>query len=894
MGSQNTFPQGRVERALGWWLAIVERAPIAVLFFALLAAGVSLCYTLTHLRLNTNSEDLLSKDLPFRQTQKAFEKAFPQFSDNLLVVVDGNTPDEARDGALRLVRRFAERKDLLKSVYLPEARRFFRENGLLYQDLAELQELADNLARVQPFLSELAADQSLRGLFTLLKRALTEPEEGEDLDLDFAFKRIAAALRADREGRHHRLSWEELMSGKDSSPEDRRAVIVVIPFLDYHSLLPGERAIQAVRTIIQELNLVPETGVRVRLTGDIALEYEELESASLGAQFASLSSFIMVAVLMAIGLRSGWMVFALLSTLLLGLIFTAGFATLAIGELNLISIAFAVMFIGIGDDFATNLCMRYKELSLKTPDHLLALKRAARHVGGSLGLCAIAGAAGFFAFVPTAFAGVAELGIISGAGMFISLFVTLTVLPAILSLRPLSRTQPPRPRMRRLVSALLMLPLRHARLCLGITGVLALLALAAVFRITFDENPINVRDPGAESVIAFKDLLATTDQSAWSMQVLAKDAKSASDIERRLARLKVVDDVVTLADLIPAQQEEKLAVIDELALLLGAELSEIRPEPEAKATENLRAIRDFQRALAGSLEDNPQNRFAGELYTELAMWLDQFNRAEAQTQSQALAALQADLLGSFPGRLQALTESLRAHPIALKDLRKDLREYWLSPDGTYRIEILPKENLQDNGAMRRFVAEVQRIAPAATGLPVINIESSDAIVAAFYQAFLYALAAIVVVLVASMHHKVDALIVLGPLLLSALFTGAATVVLDMPFNFANIIVLPLLLGLGVDYGIHMVHRFHTDLPADGVLLNTSTSKAVVFGALTTIASFGNLAISPHWGMASMGVLLTVGLLITLICTLLVVPSLLLLVYRYGPTKAARHAYQGAE
>ena len=206
------------------------------------------------------------------------------------------------------------------------------------------------------------------------------------------------------------------MSGKDSSPEDRRVVIVVIPFLDYHSLLPGEPAIQAVRDIIQKLNLLPDAGVRVRLTGDIALEYEELESANLGAQLASVSSFVMVGILMAIGLRSGWMVFALLSTLMLGLIFTAGFATLAIGELNLISIAFAVMFIGIGDDFATNLCMRYRELSLKTPNHLDALKRATQDVGGSLGLCAIAGAAGFFAYVPTAFAGVAELGIISGAG----------------------------------------------------------------------------------------------------------------------------------------------------------------------------------------------------------------------------------------------------------------------------------------------------------------------------------------------------------------------------------------------------------------------------------------------------------------------------------------------
>jgi hypothetical protein len=207
-------------------------------------------------------------------------------------------------------------------------------------------------------------------------------------------------------------------------------------------------------------------------------------------------------------------------------------------------------------------------------------------------------------------------------------------------------------------------------------------------------------------------------------------------------------------------------------------------------------------------------------------------------------------------------------------LPEDLIEQWVSKDDHYRVTVFPRENLNDNAAIRRFVAAVRTVAPDAIGFPVIYLEAGDAVVKAFKQAFLMALVAVTFLLLILLRPKSDTLLVLLPLLLAGILTGAASVIVRIPFNFANVIALPLLLGIGVDSSIHMVHRMRAAPPAGGQLLETSTARAVLYSSLTTICSFGNLAVSPHQGMASMGVLLTIGIGFTLLCTLVVLPALM--------------------
>jgi hopanoid biosynthesis associated RND transporter like protein HpnN len=881
----------RVDRLLSVWFYFSMRHGVAVILLALLAAAGALYYTVHNLRINTYPGNVLSDELPWRQDKLAYERAFPQFRDSIVIVLDGPTPDLVRDAAARLYQRLSKDSGHFEWIFYPPESRFFRENGLLFQDPEELETLSAHLAKVQPFLAEVSADPSLHGMFSLLDRALREGQDAE-LDLAGAFDRIAAALQGYLGGSGAPLSWVEVMSGKDASPKDKRVLMEVMPRIEYSTLAPGEELMASIRKAGEELGLAGQ-GVTMRLSGAAALSVDELKSASVGAQTASLGSFLGVSLVMLVGLRSLWLVLTVQIGLVLGLIFTAAFAALALGELNLISVAFSVMYIGIGADYAIYLCLRYRELALRSHSHQSALKRAVRHVGGSLEIGTLTTAIGFFCFIPTSYRGVAELGIISGAGMFISLIVTLALLPAFLGLRrPVAyagphagHAEPPG-----WLRGVLTFPIRHARGVLIACMLVAALAVVQLRFAQFDENPLNLQDPSAESVRTFRELLRDGGNSPWSLAALARSGEEAQALKQRLEGLAVVDKALTLDDFVPKDQDDKLDLIDQLSLTLGPQLASTGSRDKPNSDEEAAALRRFLATLSAYLRDHPEAADAPagfRLEIELARLTARIESLRGEARTAALNRVSEALVGSLGSQLAQLTDALKAHRVGVEDLPQEFRDRWVSKGGLQRVEIRPKEDLHDPEAMRRFVDQVRAVAPHATGVPVLFLESSDAVVRAFLEAFGYALAAITLVLVLTMDRKIDVLLVLAPLLLASLLTGAAMALTGVHFNFANIIALPLVFGMGVDNCIHLVHRYRTAPPRDGLLLNTSTALAVVLSALTNISGFGNLAVSPHRGMASMGVMLSLGIVATLLCSMIVLPSLLAQVEHLGQRFARR-------
>ncbi|MEW6036858.1 MAG: MMPL family transporter [Pseudomonadota bacterium] len=868
----------RIDRLLSVWFYFSMRHAVAVIVLSILAAAAAVNYTIHNLRINTYPGNVLSDELPWRQDKLAYERAFPQFRDSIVIVLDAPTPDQARDAAARLYHRLREDSAHFEWVFYPPESGFFRENGLLFDDDAELEKLSDHLAKVQPFLAEVSVDRSLRGVFSLLERAL---RTGEDKDIDFAtvFDRLAAALRGHLDGSGTPLSWIELMAGENAKPADRRVLLEVMPRIEYSSLAPGENLMAAIRQTGEELRL-EESGVTLRLTGAAALSVDELKSASIGAQMASFGSFLGVSLVMLAGLRSLWLVLAVQIGLVLGLIFTAAFAALALGQLNLISVAFSVMYIGIGADYAIYLSLRYRELACRSHSHRSALKRAVRHVGGSLEIGTLTTAVGFFCFVPTSYRGVAELGIISGAGMFISLLVTLAILPAFLGLRRPSRYLGPHaghaepPRWQR---NLLTFPLRHSRGVLAGAAIVAALAFVQLKSARFDQNPLNLQDPSAESVRTFRELLADGSNSPWFLAALARDGGEAAAMKQRLESLPVVDEVLTLEDFVPEDQDEKLDLIDQMALTLGPQPASGETKPQPAPDEEAAAVRRFLATLAAHLSAHPDAADAPagfRLAAQQARLAERIQSTQGEARTEAVVRVSQTLVGGLGSQLARLDDALKARRVGFEDLPDDFRSRWITQDGVQRVEIRPKEDLHDPQAMRRFVDQVRQVAPHATGVPVLFLESSDAVVTAFLQAFAYAIVAITVILFLTMEKKIDVLLVLLPLLLASLLTGAAMALAEVPFNFANIIALPLVFGMGVDNCIHMVHRFRTAPPKDGILLHTSTALAVALSALTNISGFGNLAVSPHLGMASMGIMLSIGILAMLLCSMIVLPALL--------------------
>jgi hopanoid biosynthesis associated RND transporter like protein HpnN len=848
------------------------RYPKTLILLVLLVCGFSLYYTAGHLGIDADTTDILSKELQFQKDRERFIKTFPQDDQAILVVVDAGTPEQATRVLDYLGVRFGHEKQQIQSVYIPGAGDFFDRHGLLYLDLDDVEELAAQLAEAQPFIGTLSRDNSLKSLLSILEQALTTEEHELPVDLNPLLDKIRAAIRAVLDGKPYQLSWQQMMIGENQDLLSTRRFILLKPHLDFNELMPAEKPLAAVRAIVAKAEQA-FPGVNIRLTGEVVLEHDELATVTYSAEMASTFSFLLVFLSLLIGFRSIKLTLATLSVLIMGLLLTFGFAARVIGHLNIISVSFAALYIGIGDDYAVQVCMRYRELSRQNMSRWQALIEAVRRVAPPITLCAITGATGFFAFVPTQYTGVSELGLIAGAGIFISLLITLTVLPAVLKLFPLS-SGPAKKSDDLFPDWVYLFPIRHATLVRWTTAALILAGLGLLTQTRFDINPLNLRDPNSESVAAFRELLKTKDTSPMTLTVLAESRDEAVATAQKLNRLESVENAITIDDYIPKDQEDKLAVIDELSLVMGFQ-SATFPAPHQDSVEiNMAALEKFRRAVERHLKEKPDS----ELSTTLRQLLQDVEALIARLQSESepakktrLEKLQASLLDTLPDTMNTLLKGLNPDPVTIDTLPPDLAERWLSKNGVYRIMASPSKDLNDEKNLREFIAEVRQVAPHATDLPVIYLESGNAIVHAFQQALASAVAAIVIVLMFTQRSTKDALLILLPLMMTAILTGASTVLMDNPFNFANIIVIPILFGLGVDAGINIMNRLRHPDREDSVL-RTGTARGVVFSELTTMCSLVSMAFTPHLGLASMGQLLSIGLLLNILCTLIVLPA----------------------
>ena len=857
---------------LVYWVGLARRAAWVVTAVSVLAVALVAVYVTGNFAINTNTDDMLSPELHFRKLAREAAKAFPQYSDNVVVVIDGDTPDLADDAALALAERIRRNPALFGDVHDLAGDPFFRQNGLLYEGIDELYELSDTLAEVQPFLGALWHDPTLRGLFRMMELAIDETlkEKGEGpIKLDTVLDAMARVVEAQGAGRFSRLSWQQLMRGGDGNDADPyRRFIVVQPALDFTSLQPAGKAIKALRRMAEEMKLDRQHGVRVRLTGSVALSQEELKSVEEGMGLAAVLTLVLVIGLLTIGLRSLRLVAATLITLIAGLIWTAGFAVAALDALNLISVAFAVLFIGLSVDFGIHFALRYKEDTDAGAGNRQALERAAAGVGGALTLCAATAAIGFYSFLPTDYRGLAELGLIAGTGMFIALFTNLTLLPALLTLMP-----PPispgtgatmdgaAAKARRWIEG-------HARFITW--GALAVgLAAASLTPFTrFDFDPLKLKDPKTESMRTLYDMMADDKRAGpYSLTILAADLEKAKTLAAELSSLDVVDETLTIADFVPADQEEKLDIIGTMALYLAPALESGEQKPPPKLEELADGVEGLRRRLGQLAQSDTSSAAAA---TRLDTALEQV-LGNGPYDAGVLRELETRLLSSLPGRLDALRQSLKAGPVDLESLPRSLTERQIAADGRARIKVYPAEDLQDRAALRRFVEVVQARAPGAIGAPVIILEGGDAVVASFVQAVGVAVILISALLVVLLKGVREILLVFAPLTLAALLTNVSSILFDLPFNFANVIVLPLLFGLGVASSLHLVMRERDE---GGGAMITSTPRAVVFSALTTIGSFGSIALSSHPGTSSMGSLLTIAIALTLFCTLVVLPALM--------------------
>ena len=745
----------RTEQFIVAWVQIIQRNCIYVIAGVFFLTIFSVFYIKDNLGMSTDTADMLSRDLPWRQLDIEYEKLFPQFLNNVLVVIEAETPDQASDTAKGIYTALSANPKFINNIYYPSQLPYFRQSAFLFLDQDELQDMADKLATIQPFLGTLLADKNMRGLFDMLGDAVQAKQDGEDIELKPLLHEINKALANE----NYQVSWQRLMDSKTKDKLIYREFIMLQILEDKKEFLPGEFALTHIRKIIDSAKLSQNPTIKVRLTGGTALSYEELKSVSDANIKAIIISFILVAFILSIGLGSIWLVTACLITLFTGLITTTAFAAATVGELNLISVAFAVLYIGLGIDFAIHLALRYREESINNKNINNALQLSIKHIYRSLTLCVISTAIGFYSFMPTDYVGVAELGWIAGSGMFISFLFTMTLLPAILSLRPYNYKNNSSANNYQLLEKLAELPYKHSKLILLFTLFITVGLITQINKISFDTNTLNLQAPENESVQTYRDLLNDSDTSPWKSVLLKKDITTINSVKERIEQLDVVDKIVWIEDLLPDNQDDKLFIIDDMNLFMGTLSSESTKDIDTDA--RLRSINNFI--------SNIKSYTNTDIIDELRLLESNLSKlVNYPNFKEIIIAVEQQLLNSLDGRIDSLNDALDAKPVTQKDLPNSVSQRWTS-NNYYKLLIYPKENLNDNAAMKRFVKQLQAQDNEVIGSPVISIEAGDAVITAFKSAFTYALIAIALLLFILIRTKLDAIIILISVLTGAIF-----------------------------------------------------------------------------------------------------------------------------
>jgi uncharacterized protein len=856
---------GWIGRAIVGLVNLCSRLAWLVVAIAVLVSGASAYYTATHFAINANTNDYLSTKLPWRQRLAALDKAFPQRNEEIVVVVDGATPELAESATAALAAKLRTRRDLFDTVNQPDTGPYFEQNALLFQPVAAVQRTVAGLLRAEPFLAVLTSDPTLRGVaqaFSFITRGV-HSNVGTFDDFDRPMVSLSTALDGVLSGHKTFFSWNALFTGEKPTEQELRHFLLVKPILNYDALEPGLVPSNFIRQSARDLGFTPANGVSVRLTGSVPLADEEYATVREGS---GLNAAIMALVVLGIiwcALRSLRIVAAVALCVIFGLCATAALGLIMVKAFNLISVAFAVLFVGIGVDFAIQFSVRYRAERHDEPDFHKALRMAAAKAGRPLALAAAATTCGFYSFLPTEYRGVSELGLIAGTGMILAFFTAVTVLPALLTiLKPPAEHEP--------LGYKFLAPIddflsrhRHA-VVIGTLGV-ALAGSPLLAHVHFDFNPLDLRSKKTEAVATLLDLQKSADTQANTIDILVPDLDATGPITAKLQKLPEVSRTLTLASFVPPDQNQKLPIIQHAASILLPLFDPKRMlnaptdvEDIAQLTKTADQFSTAAQKLSGKGADDARR---------LASLLRKLAAAPPEKRD----AARLTLLPSLRVLLDLLHHSLQAKPTGLDDIPESLRRYWISADGQALIEVTPKGDPNSNAVMSRFATAVEHVAPGATGEPVAVQESGHTIVKAFIQAGITALVSISILLYFVLRRVTDVLLTLVPLLLAGLVTLELTVLIDMPLNFANIIALPLMLGLGVAFKIYFVMAWRGGTTN---LLQSSLTRAVFFSAMTTATAFGSLWLSHHPGTSSMGKLLAMSLVTTLAAAVLFQPALM--------------------
>ena len=834
---------------------------LAFLLLTALCAG----YFTRHVAISTDSKKLMSSSLPWRQQEALIDAAFPERINRILAVIDAATPEAADNAADALVSELSRRSDVIRSIDRPGGGEFFERNGILFLTVDEVRRATADLISAQPFLGTLAADPTLRGVMRTLSQSLegVRRERTTLEDLRPALASIADALESLASGKAAAFSWRTLIAGRPAKPNELRRFVNIRPVLEFGDLQPGGKATALIRETISRLGLTPDKGVRVRLTGSVVLSDEEFDSIADGAAANAAVTLLLVGLVLWLALSKARIILAVFVALVAGLVLTAAAGLWMVGPLNPISVAFAALFVGLGVDFGIQFSVRYRAERYATGDLDQALGATARGMAGPLVLAAASIATAFYSFLPTAYVGVSELGLIAGSGIIIAFVTTVTLLPALLSALNLSAEHKP-------IGYAVLAPVDRflqgqRKSIVGLTLAATIVGLPLLAGLRFDFNPLNLRPQDSESMSTLLELMNDPDTTPNTIDVLESNLADSLSVAERLRRLPEVNQVVTLQSFVPEDQDAKLALVEDAGFFFQNTLDpeRIGPEPTPAMTREAIGTLALELSEAGRDLDSPAavqaRRLAG-LLTALA-----------QAPPAHLDEAERVLIIPLKTTLLQVRQLLAAEPVSIDTLPPALKQLWVAADGRALLEVAPKGDANDNANLARFVAAVRTVVPDAAGTPVSMIEAANTMITAFAEAGILSIVAIALTLFIALRRWIDVALTLVPLLVAIVVTLEICAVIGLKLNFANIIALPLLLGVGVAFKIYYIVAWRS---GETNFLQSSLTRAIFFSACTTGIAFGSLWFSRHPGTSSMGKLMALSLVTTLAAAVIFQPALM--------------------
>ncbi len=893
----------------GGFFDFVARYPLAIVLGALLLSALSVVYTKNNLEFLTGRDDLMPKNSKFHRDYREYRQEFGD-TEEIVIVVESDDPDKAGRFGRELFASLQKRKDVFHEVFYPNGLPFFQKNGMLFLPLEDLQTLGKNISLAMPVLKDLSASPSVQTLFTSLTARMDEymkeqpgaPGAEERLSsLTFMLDRLGLGLDRFSKPGGGTFSLDEFFLGSGPDGKSSRFVeagkmqiLTVLPVKESGSFVPAEKSIAAVREEIKRVSGDPRfAGVKAGLTGVPVLEYEEMATSQRDIALATVISIALTVVLLLFAFRGAANAFAAMISLLVAIALSFGMATLVVGHLNILSMVFAVMLIGIGIEYGIQIVLRYQEELRGGRLRVEALRIALNRNLWAITMAAATVAAAFLTFVFTDFKGISELGIIAAIGIGICVLVTFTVLPAMLMIPvrygkknrrigvrtaiPASAPQPGSTSsgVSRATSPLLF---AHPKMVLVVTALLCLASLYPLSRIDFDYNLMNLQAKGLESVSYAYKLMKSSENSGYFAVASARTPEEAVARSKALEALPTVDHVVSVASFIPEDQERKLAEMAKIRSMMAG----VRPAPYDEdlsvmelpvVFENFRdTVERFVQRL--ERERRPEAKAVAGFLATLDRFFAGLEKEKDRNALGMLRDFQGNLLAGLPEKLETLRDSLAVTPVRAADIPQELRRRFVGVTGRCLLQIAPREEIFDLKPLEAFLTDVRKIEPNATGEPVMVFESMTIMRDSYRGAFLYAFLAIVIILLITFRGVRYTLIGLVPLVVGILFMVSGMWLAGIRFNSANIIVMPLVLGIAVDSGIYIINRFRREGESGYRVITSSTGRGVIYNTLTIMISFGALMVAGHRGVFSIGAVMSLGMVACQIAFIVTLPAVL--------------------